>query len=384
MSEGGPTPPDALASAYDYVLPRDLIAQHPSLSRDGSRLLAMTADGAIAHRVFGDILELLRPGDLLVANDTRVLRARFAARRSGGGRAEVLLLHPVADAGVTPSVARRATSEAKESGAAPSVARRATSQGEWLALVRPGKRVRKGDRLSLSVDAGFEIVDWAPGGTRIVAFYGIDATGAMARFGRIPLPPYIDSPPDDADERYQTVYAARDGSVAAPTAGLHFTPRLLEEAHSRGIGFATITLDVGAGTFRPVSCEDVRDHEMHAERFEIGVETIRAIDRTRAAGGRVVAVGTTSLRALEAAAAEGERLKPGARWTSIFIYPPYRFRVVDALLTNFHLPKSSLLMLVSAFAGRRRVLDAYAEAVRERYRFYSFGDAMFLERADDL
>jgi S-adenosylmethionine:tRNA ribosyltransferase-isomerase len=286
-----------------------------------------------------------------VANDTRVLRARFRPRRREGGKAEILLLHPVAEPGC------------------------------WEVMARPGKRVRKGDRLPLDPACGIEIVEWAPGGNRIVRFYGIDPEDAMNTFGEVPLPPYIDTPPDDADERYQTVYAARDGSVAAPTAGLHFTPELIAAVRAQGVAWNTITLDVGAGTFRPVKTADIREHHMHAERFEIGAETVAAIGRCRAQGGRVIAVGTTALRALEASAAKAGHVSAGADQTSIFIYPPYSFRVVDALITNFHLPRSTLLMLVAAFAGRERILSAYEEAVIRGYRFYSFGDAMLLHRA---
>jgi S-adenosylmethionine:tRNA ribosyltransferase-isomerase len=249
-------------------------------------------------------------------------------------------------------------------------------------MVRPGKRVRKGDRLALDDACGIDIVDWAPDGHRVVRFFGIEADAAMAAHGEMPLPPYIDRPPPDADERYQTVYSTREGSVAAPTAGLHFTPELLEALRTRGIGWTTITLHVGAGTFRPVKTDDVRDHTMHAELYEISEEAARAIRAARDAGGRIVAVGTTSLRALEASAAQNGDVDAGSQWTSIFIHPPYRFRVVDALITNFHLPKSTLLMLVAAFAGRERILAAYAEGIAREYRFYSFGDAMFVERAD--
>ena len=211
-------------------------------------------------------------------------------------------------------------------------------------------------------------------------FFGIDADAAMARFGVVPLPPYIKQPPSDADLRYQTVYASHDGSVAAPTAGLHFTPHLLQKLLDRGIGWTTLTLHVGAGTFRPVKSDDIRLHHMHAELYEIPDETARVIASARADGRRVIAVGTTALRSLEASAAEDGVVRAGSAWTSIFIYPPYRFRVVDALITNFHLPRSTLFMLASAFAGRERIRAAYEEAVRRAYRFYSFGDAMLIER----
>lgn len=338
---------------YSYLLPPELIAQTPATRREDARLLALRADGSLEHRSFAELEALVRAGDLLVANDTRVLAARFAVKRKHGGRAEVLLLHP----GDDPSI--------------------------WVAMARPGRRVRPGDRLSLSADDGIEVLDWAPGGTRLVRFYGIGAEEAMRRYGQVPLPPYIRTPPQDAAERYQTVYAATPGSVAAPTAGLHFTQPFIESLKAAGIGWETLTLSVGAGTFRPVSSDDLREHVMHAEHYTISERTAAAIAQTRRGGGRVIAVGTTSLRALEDAAAASAHGEVDARsaWTSLFIYPPYDFRAADALITNFHLPRSTLLMLVCAFAGTQRVLDAYAEAVRLRYRFYSFGDAMFIERA---
>ena len=335
---------------YDYELPSELIAQSPAGRRDESRLLVI--DGAaVAHRRFSDLPALVRPSDLFVVNDTRVMRARFRPQRRGGGKAEVLLLHPTANADDT-----------------------------WEALARPGQRVRVGDRLSLSPQHGIEITGRTESGTRIVRFYGIEADGAMERYGLVPLPPYITAPPPDAGERYQTVYATHAGSVAAPTAGLHFTPELIAALRERGADWAAVTLDVGAGTFRPVKAADIREHPMHAERYSIPAETADAIARTKAKGGRVIAVGTTSVRSLEDAAshsADGS-VAAGSRWTDLFIYPGFRFRIVDALITNFHLPRSTLLMLVCAFAGTGATLDAYAEAVRERYRFYSFGDAMFI------
>jgi len=335
---------------YDYVLPPELIAQTPADRRDASRLLVF--GDPLAHHTFSELPELLRPGDLLVANDTRVLRARFLPKRSKGGAAQVLLLHPAAE------------------------------PGAWEAMVRPGARVRPGDKLTLDRDSGIEILARGDEGTRIVRFYGVTVEEAMLRFGLVPLPPYIRTAPADAAERYQTVYAAHDGSVAAPTAGLHFTPALLERLSERGVAWTTITLDVGAGTFRPVSVEDIRDHHMHAERYEIGEATARSINEARREGRRVIAVGTTAARALEDAArlSTDGRVEPGSRWTDLFISPGFTFNVVDALITNFHLPRSTLLMLVCAFAGTANVLGAYEEAVRERYRFYSFGDAMLLTR----
>ncbi|HKW44989.1 MAG TPA: tRNA preQ1(34) S-adenosylmethionine ribosyltransferase-isomerase QueA [Candidatus Eremiobacteraceae bacterium] len=344
------SPGEHRTEAYSYSLPDELIAQRPSDVRDASRLLVVPRSGDFRHRVFSDIIEELREGDLLVANDARVLRARLRASRAGGGAAEVLLLHPAADPGV------------------------------WEAMVRPGRRIRPGDTLTLAKDATIAILDRTPAGGRLVRFDGLEADEAMVRFGSLPLPPYIAIPPPDADERYQTVYARAASSVAAPTAGLHFTHALLDRLRERRIGWTTLTLDVGAGTFRPVNVSDLRAHVMHRERFEIAASTARAINDARAARRRIVAVGTTSLRAMESSVTDDGHVAEGVRTTELFIYPPYRFRIVDALITNFHLPRSTLLMLVCAFAGRERMLSAYEEAVSRRYRFFSFGDAMFVER----
>lgn len=348
----GPLELDPYATAtYEYNLPSELIAQRPTDRRDHSRLLAVGASGERRHLSFSDLPSLLRSGDLLVANNARVLPARFFPKRRGGGAAQVLLLHP------------------------------ADTPDTWLAMARPGKRVRPGDRLRLDADSGIEILDRAPGGNRLVRFYGIDPQAAMQRFGVMPLPPYIRSAPDNARERYQTVYATQPGSVAAPTAGLHFTESLLAQLRERGVGWSTMTLDVGPGTFRPVKSADIRQHLMHAERYEIDAGTAQAIARARESGNRVIAVGTTTLRALEDSlrmSARGQ-VEAGGRWTSLFVHPPDKIASVDALVTNFHLPRSTLLMLVCAFAGTTRVLDAYREAVDKEYRFYSFGDATFWE-----
>jgi len=308
-------------------------------------------NGRIAHRHFRDLPELIRPGDLLVINDTRVLRARFRPARREGGRAEVLLLHPGAE------------------------------EETWEALVRPGQRVRVGDRLRLGGEHTIDVIGRTEEGTRLVRFAGISADEAMERYGLVPLPPYIKTPPPYASERYQTVYAAHAGSVAAPTAGLHFTTTLMDQIKAKGASFATLTLDVGPGTFRPVRSVDIREHPMHSERYTIPPETAAAVARAKAAGNRVIAVGTTSMRSLEdAARLRGDgTVAAGSRWTELFIYPGFKFMVVDALITNFHLPRSTLLMLVCAFAGTDQVLNAYCIAARERYRFYSFGDAMFIE-----
>ena len=317
--------------------------------RDQARLLVLDRD-RVEHLRFHDLPSLVQPGDLLVVNDTRVLRARFSPKRRGGGRAEVLLLHP------------------------------AVEPDTWEALVRPGQRVRVGDRLTLGAGHAIEVVDRTDLGTRIVRFNGVDAETAMRRYGAVPLPPYIKRPPERADERYQTIYASHEGSVAAPTAGLHFTSALMDAVRARGAHFASLTLDVGPGTFRPVKANDLRAHPMHAERYSIPPETAAAVARAKAQGGRVISVGTTSVRSLEdAASLRGDgTVAAGSRWTKLFVYPGFEFRVVDALITNFHLPRSTLLMLVCAFAGTEAVLRAYAQAVRERYRFYSFGDAMFI------
>ncbi len=338
---------------YAYDLPPELIAQSPATVRDQSRLLVVPRSGELQHLVFADLERLLRPGDLLVVNDTRVLRARFFPKRRRGGAAQVLLLHPAAE------------------------------PGAWIAMARPGKRVRPGDQLTLGPSEGIEVLDWAPGGNRVVRFYGLDADAAMGRYGVTPLPPYIKTPPPNAGERYQTVYASKDGSVAAPTAGLHFTDDLISRVRNKGVGWTTITLEVGAGTFRPVNVHDIRQHMMHEEHYEISESTAAAVASARVSGGRVIAVGTTTLRALEDSARNSPdgRLAAGGRWTSLFIHPPDTITTVDALITNFHLPRSTLLMLVCAFAGTNATLAAYKDAAAMRYRFYSFGDAMFLENA---
>ena len=346
----GGEPDDFRTSAYDYELPKALIAQRPTERRDESRLLVVPRDGDLRHRMFSEIGAELRPGDLLVANDARVLRARFLATRGGGGAAEVLLLHPAADS------------------------------DSWQAMVRPGRRIRPGDVLTVAPGVTIEICDRTDDGGRIVRFAGLSADEAMVRFGRLPLPPYIDDPPPDADERYQTVYAQSAAAVAAPTAGLHFTGELLDRLRAARIEWTTLTLDVGAGTFAPVDVDDIRAHVMHRERYTIPLGTAQAINAARAQGRRVVAVGTTSLRAMEAACSETGEVMAGERTTNLFIHPPDRVRCVDAMITNFHLPRSTLLMLICAFAGRERTFAAYDAAVAERYRFFSFGDAMFVER----
>lgn len=333
---------------FDYELPADLIAQTPAPQRQLSRLLVLDRTaGTVRHDRFDHLGCYLRPGDVLVANRTRVMPARINARRVTGGAVELLLLRQLDD-------------------------------GSWVALGRPSRKLRPGATLEIpdsSVSATVE--DRLDDGQWVVRFAGEgDVAAEVHRIGRLPLPPYIRNP-DAPMDRYQTVYADREGSVAAPTAGLHFTPQLLDHLRETGVTTAFVTLHVGIGTFKPVVAERIEDHRMHAEWGEVPAETADAINRARAAEGRVVAVGTTTTRLLESAWSDG-RIEPFKGETDRFIYPGYRFEAIDALVTNFHLPRSTLLMMVSAFAGRDAVLAAYREAVSERYRFYSFGDAMLI------
>jgi S-adenosylmethionine:tRNA ribosyltransferase-isomerase len=345
--------------AYDFDLPPELVAQEPLAARDASRLLVLErVSGSVSHRSFSDLPELLRPGDLLVTNRSRVFPARLLGRRENGGAAEILLV-------------------------------RRHGPDTWDALVRPGRRLRPGAIVEIA--AGFRVrveppatgADAAasPGPTRRVRLLldGLAWEEALERHGHVPLPPYIHRPDVPSDrERYQTVYAREPGSVAAPTAGLHFTPELLERLRARGIERAEVVLHVGPGTFLPVEVDDVRAHRVDPERFLVPEDTAAAVGRAREEGRRVVAIGTTATRALESALDPAGRLRPGDGATTLVILPGFRFRAVDALVTNFHLPRSSLLLLACAFAGRDLVLAAYAEAVRKRYRFYSYGDAMLL------
>ena len=355
------------ADAFDYPLPPDLIAQSPAPQRDQSRLLVLPRDsGPIAHRRFPELLHYLRPGDVLVMNNSRVFPARLRGRKSGtGGPVELLLLEEC-------------------------------TVNDWWAMIRPGKRVRAGTEIVLenpaAQSAGLRavVVEKNGEGHCRLRFFGVENLGAVLdSIGEIPLPPSITrapsvSPVDDR-ERYQTVYAQAAGSVAAPTAGLHFTPALLAQIRALGVHLHWVTLHVGLGTFAPVKVETLAQHPMHEERFSIGPETAEAIMAAKREQRRVIAVGTTTVRVLESVAARNHgEVGAATGRTRIFIYPPYHFQVVDALLTNFHLPKSTLLMLASAFVapgetrGRERLLSAYAEAVRERYRFFSYGDAMLL------
>ncbi len=338
-----------LTEDLNYDLPERLIAQQPAERRDDSRLLVVDRrTGDLREDVFRNVGRYLRPPDCLVLNDTRVIRARLNAQKPTGGKIEIFLLRELAP-------------------------------GEWEALVRPSNRVKPGSvvRIGASVDARVE--EALPGGSRRVRFETPDVIGALEAVGEIPLPPYIhrDAPDARDAERYQTVFARRPGAVAAPTAGLHFTPKLLAELDRQGVGRAYLTLHVGYGTFKPIQAERVEDHEVDAEDFNLPEESTATLNAARAAGGRVVAVGTTATRVLETQWRDG-RFHAGAGQTRIFLYPPHTFRGVDALITNFHLPKSSLLALVCAFAGTERTFAAYQHAVEKEFRFYSYGDAMLI------
>ena len=344
-------------SDYDYELPPRLIAQTPTPVRDASRLLVLNRkDGSVEHRIFHDIIAYLNPGDTLVINDSKVIPARLYGERIGKTTrtpAEVVLL-------------------------------RQRESNVWEAIVRPGKRLRRGDRMALAEEGVFvQIEAVLEDGNRLVRFlYDKNEYptiyALLDKLGNMPLPPYIHEKLADKN-RYQTVYAKEEGSAAAPTAGLHFTPELLERIREEGIDIVPVMLHVGLGTFRPVKEDDVRRHKMHSEFITVTEEAAQRINATRARGGRIIAVGTTSVRTLESAADEAGIVHPIAADTSIFIYPGYHFRAVDAMITNFHLPKSTLLMLISAFADRKTVLRTYEEAVRQEYRFFSFGDAMFIQ-----
>ena len=337
-------------SDFYYDLPEELIAQTPIAQRDTSRLMTLDKTaGTVEHHHFYELVEYLKPGDCLIMNNSRVLPARLLGQRlPGGGACEVLLLIDRGDK-------------------------------TWECLVRPGRKMRTGAKLSFgNGELTAEVVGEMENGNRLVRFdYEGIFLEVLERLGKMPLPPYIKEELQDR-ERYQTVYSKVVGSAAAPTAGLHFTPELLKKIEEKGVGIGYVTLHVGLGTFRPVKEETIEGHEMHNEFCTIPQETADLINRTKANGGRCVCVGTTSCRTLESWAGEDGHMEAKAGWTNIFIYPGYRFKVMDALVTNFHLPESTLIMLISAFAGREQVLGAYEEAVRERYRFFSFGDAMFL------
>lgn len=333
-------------SDFDYYLPEELIAQTPVEPRDSSRLLVYDRKTeSIEHKIFRDIYDILKPGDLLVVNNTKVLPARIYGQTEHGGKVEILLLK------------RR-------------------SINEWETLVKPGRKAKKGAIWKISDELKAEIIDVTDAdGGRVVRFiYDGVFEDILARVGEMPLPPYIHEKLKDGS-RYQTVYCKVDGSAAAPTAGLHFTPELIEKLKGKGVEFATVLLHVGLGTFRPVKAEEITEHRMHTEFYKIDEENAEKINRAKAEGRRVIAVGTTSVRTLESVADETGRVKACSGDTSIFIYPGYKFKCVDGLITNFHLPKSTLVMLVSAFIGREQTLKVYETAVNEKYRFFSFGDA---------
>lgn len=337
-----------LLSDFDYFLPEELIAQHPIEPRDGSRLLVLDKNtGKQLHQHFYDLPEYLRAGDTLVFNDTRVIPARLIGfKPETGGKVEVFLL-------------TRKTGE------------------EWEALVKPGKKAKPGTIIKFSDELSCEILETTDFGGRIVRFIfdGIFEE-ILDKLGQTPLPPYIKEELADK-ERYQTVYARERGSAAAPTAGLHFTKELMEKIKAKGVSLAFVTLHVGLGTFRPVNTDDITNHVMHREYYSVSSEAAEVINNTKANGGRVIAVGTTAIRTLETATVDG-LLEAKSGWTEIFIYPGYQFKMIDAAVTNFHLPKSTLLMLISALAGKESVLAAYSEAVAQEYRFFSFGDAMLI------
>ncbi|CAN5731018.1 tRNA preQ1(34) S-adenosylmethionine ribosyltransferase-isomerase QueA [soil metagenome] len=357
------------ASTYDYHLPPELVARYPAERRDGSRLLVVPSEpgaGAgrtLEHRSFPDLLDYLAPGDLLVLNESRVLPVRLLGHKPTGAACEVFLLRPVGGPDGTGEDLLR-----------------------WEALVRPGSKLKPGRRVVVAAgELEVVIEDALPDGGRIVRLETpLGADAALERYGRIPLPPYLerDEEPEDR-ERYQTVFARVPGSVAAPTAGLHFTPELLARISGAGVKVTRVTLHVGPGTFRPVEADRVEDHVMHAERWEVPPEAADAVARTQARGGRVWAVGTTVVRTLESAAATDGTIPAGSGETRLFLHPGVPIRVVDGLVTNFHLPRSTLLMLVAAMAGYERTMEAYAQAVAEAYRFYSYGDAMLILPRND-
>ena len=339
-------------SEFDYYLPKELIAKFPVEPRDSARLLVLNRrTGELEHRIFKDIVDYLNPGDLLVVNDTKVIPARLFGKLETGGRVEVLLVRQV-----EPDV--------------------------WEVMARPARKLKEGKRVVFDEELSAVVTGYGGEGKRFLRFELAGDRSFMDKLeeiGHVPLPPYIEREerPEDR-EKYQTVFARREGAVAAPTAGLHFTEELLRRLENKGIIIKPVTLHVGPGTFKPVKVENVEDHRMDYETYSVPEETAKAIEETRKRGNRIVAVGTTVVRTLESAAGEDGTVKAGEGRTNLFIYPGYRFKVVDALITNFHLPRSTLIMLVSAFGGKERVLNAYREAVKKGYRFYSYGDAMLI------
>jgi len=337
-------------SDYDYELPSEQIARYPPERRDQSRLLTLVESGLL-DLSFADIVQLAEPGDVVVVNETRVIPARLLGRKPSGAPAEILLTRPAPDQ---------------------------QDAHVWEALVRPGSKLKPGRTVIIADDLAVEILDSAPGsGRRVRLVTELPVEEAIERYGHVPLPPYMDREDEPLDrERYQTVYARERGSVAAPTAGLHFTPEILSALEAKGVQRAALTLHVGIGTFRPVESESIDAHQMHHEWYSLSEAAATTVNRARDRGGRVWAVGTTTVRTLESVADARGRVRPATGTTDLFIRPGYRFRVVDCLLTNFHLPRSTLLMLVAAFAGYQRTMAAYAHALASGYRFYSYGDAM--------
>lgn len=371
------TPPEIPTSAFDYRLPEELIARYPTERRDESRLLVLRRDGGpVEHRLFRDLVEYVPPGDALVLNETRVLPARLVGRKPTGAAGEVLLLRPWA--GSPPQTAGAPTGPPEYAGAPQGAGVAADEPRLWEALVRPGSKLKPGRALEIGADLTVDILEGLPGGHRLVRLRGHGPVSELLRrHGHIPLPPYIDREDEPLDrERYQTVYARSEGSVAAPTAGLHFTPALLDALEANGVRLVRLVLHVGPGTFRPVEVEDPAAHTMHAEWYRLDAHAAAELNEVRSSGGSIWAVGTTVVRTLESMAAPDGRARAGSGWTEIFIRPGYRFRLVDRLITNFHLPRSTLLMLVAAFAGHERVMESYRIAVERGYRFYSYGDAM--------
>jgi len=336
---------------FDYTLPAFLVAQYPSPQRGESRLMILhRSRGEIEHRAFRDITKYLHPGDLLVRNNTRVIPARLIGKKETGGKVEMLLIPPTNG-----------------------------TRGEYEVLIKGSEKVKKGARIQFGQDFYGEVKEVSEGMGKICFSSQVEIMDLLQKIGHIPLPPYIKREDEPLDRvRYQTIFAERDGSIAAPTAGLHFTQPILQSLRDQGVNITSITLHIGIGTFTPVKTKEIEDHVMGAEWIEISEETANEVDRTKQMGGRVIAIGTTTTRALESFTDLEGRVKPGKNLSSLFIHPPYRFRVVDGLITNFHLPKSTLIMLVSTFAGKEFLLKAYEEAIERKYRFYSYGDAMLI------